>query len=125
MTTVRDVFDFIRSIPERRRFTGLRLPDTAAVAHAGGRIVGAAYANLDGGHAVVGVAVLPAYRRRGIAFALADRLLKRLRGRADFAVWRVDADNLPSINLALSLGGEVVSRGRQWYIKLEIGSRKP
>lgn len=77
--------------------------------------VGFLSCNVYGDASAVAVAVLPDYRRRGVAKALMRENLRMSRQQGvSFVLWRLHADNAASEALVRSFGGQLVSEEDGW-----------
>lgn len=89
-------------------------------------LAGAMHVALRDGEAELGVSVLPAYRRRGIAGALFRRALEHARNRSARRVsvqWL--SSNAAIARIAARLGVEVVAMGTETHARVELPGPSP
>ncbi len=96
------------------------LPTQGCVWIEDGRVVGTVQTQParqhPGGWLIANVAVLPEYRRRGIADALTVATLDYIRERGGrFALLQVDDDNVPAQSLYAKLGFQHIGTHTHWY----------
>ena len=87
-------------------------------------LAGVVHAALPDDVAEIGISVLPTYRGRGLASALAKRAIAYARSRGMRALaMQVLRENAPMVRIARKLGMTIVDRGTELLARLELLGR--
>jgi RimJ/RimL family protein N-acetyltransferase len=89
-----------------------------------GALAGVVHAAFPDEVAELGISVLPTYRGRGLASALAERAIAYARSRGMRALaMQLLRENLPMLRIARKLGMTIVDRGVELFARLELLGR--
>jgi RimJ/RimL family protein N-acetyltransferase len=89
-----------------------------------GALAGVVHAAFPDDVAELGISVLPAYRGRGLASALAERAIAYARSRGMRALaMQLLRGNAPMLRIARKLGMTIVDRGVELFARLELLGR--
>jgi len=90
----------------------------------GGPLVGVVHTAFPDDVAELGISVLPRYRGRGLASALAQRAIAYARSRGVRALaMQFLLENAPMLRIARKLGMTIVDRGAELFARLELLGR--